>query len=704
MFILDTSLPCIEAEEADVIEIHRSAEPVSVSPGDRAPRPCNAFVCAIRQQEAVRVYVALEQADRKGSFIYRPDESSAKEPPERLVGEALSFASSLGFAMQEVNLKYSKAMREVVIRDVRVIRRPAGPRMMDEAVVGKAPPEPAPSGQAASARDEEVKPEKGRAGRAEAMQAEADWLVAEKAAAEKAWSELRDRLSAEIERLGKEKEEFGREAAAQEALLRAEVERLAGERKREERESDDRLAPLKKEAERLTKELESLKRKAAPQRALLEKEIAGLEAEKGRVGEAAAREETRLRGELESLRAELERLAAGKAEAERSGAERSEALQGEIAGLTAAKAEAEAAAAARIGELEAEVRRVAAERAEEEARAAADIADLEDLVGRLAAERETARKGAIDRLARLVAEAELISAEKEAVERVIAVKGSGAAEVLAKSEAELVALRSEVVRLASAKALAEQTATARIAGLQAEVERLSAQQGSQAAGRRVTREPAIVPSLHRPAVEEPSPPLAKEEPPGPAAAVLGAGSTAVWDEEVEAAAGTVREGEAGGEVVDPFAFMGGEEEFVSFGAPGEGGASGPAAAFRLRKDLDCIEYGAPEEVIELHHALNMVNISPEGHAPQTCGAYICALRRGERYRVFVAWLLTADRKTHVYAPEKQPANAQECTKAVRDAFVFVETVGFMMDSVRLSTDLEKRARALAKIPVLCLKG
>ena len=100
----------------------------------------------------------------------------------------------------------------------------------------------------------------------------------------------------------------------------------------------------------------------------------------------------------------------------------------------------------------------------------------------------------------------------------------------------------------------------------------------------------------------------------------------------------------------------------------------------------------------------MVTISPEGHKPQSCGAYICALKRGAAFRVYVAWSLEADRKTLVYSPEKHPSTADECAKAVRDAFAFVETVGFMMDAVSLPANPEKRARALAKVPVLCRKG
>jgi hypothetical protein len=68
-------------------------------------------------------------------------------------------------------------------------------------------------------------------------------------------------------------------------------------------------------------------------------------------------------------------------------------------------------------------------------------------------------------------------------------------------------------------------------------------------------------------------------------------------------------------------------------------------------------------------------------------------------RVFVAWHLKDDDTFQVHVPERQPADAEECRGVVHAAQAFVETVGFMMDKVRLAGDPDKRSRALAKVPV-----
>jgi hypothetical protein len=255
------------------------------------------------------------------------------------------------------------------------------------------------------------------------------------------------------------------------------------------------------------------------------------------------------------------------------------------------------------------------------------------------------------------------------------------AAALVRAESEAATLRREVERLSGEKILAEQTSTARVASLQTEVTRL-ASRGA--------------PSAPEPC--EPPKPLPVAAGPSQEAAAE-VSPVAEWDDEVASAVGeALAEGET-----DPFSFMGGGEEFVSFGAPGGGQSSGAGVGFSLDKSLEMIECDSPADVVEVHSSLNVVNITPAGHTPQPCGAYVIALKRGERYRVHVAWSLTADHSTLVYSPEKQPADAGECSRVVRDALAFVETVGFMMDAVRLNADPDKRGRALAKIPVLRLK-
>ena len=555
MFVHDPSLYFVEAEESDVVAIHRSTGVVSAALEGMSPCLCNAYVCAIQRKGITRVYVVLEHADRKGRWVFAAPEGVADGNAYLpLFKEGLAFAASFGFTLQEVNLSYGKAMREVVIRDIPVIRRPsvAEPPTPD-AVRDTASPVKPPSYSAGASSgyakkevapkenqvtgstveiDQGVKPSPRDENEAKAL---AERLAAEKAETERGALERLAVLASRIDLLAAERKEQDTALAVLEAALRAEIERLTSEREKADKEHAKAVATLRDTIKRLKGELDELSAR-----------------------QSAAAEES----------------------------------------------------ATRIGELEAWVERLAAETA---------------------------------------------------------------------------ALRREMERFAAEKALAGQAAQvggpsiqARVAGLAFPGEKpVSARHGRT---EQVGPESLVAATKGVEATSEVS--------------------TAVeWDDEVAAAVGeALAEGET-----DPFGFGGEGEEFVSFGAAGAGGSSGPAVGFSLDKTVEVIECDSPADVIEVHSSLNVVNITPAGHTPQPCGAYVVALGKGELFRVHVAWSLTDDHSTLVYSPGKQPADAEECSRVVRDALAFVETVGFMMDAVRLNADPDKRGRALAKIPVLRLK-
>lgn len=724
MFVLDPSLTTIKAGEPGVVAIHRSTEAVAVSAGEPTARLSYAYVCAIREGETTMVYLALEQTERKKILVYRPDPppgEGALDPA--LLREALDLAASLGFAMQEINLNYSKAMREVVIRDIHVISRPSADQPMPEPPAApakerggaaKETPKPAaadiPEAAApASAPAPEPEPVGRRKGAAEpspvaSLEVEAERLAAERKRLEEEAAAAKTALQTQIERLTAENEELRRSQSAAEAALKNQLKGLADEKQRLESSSAEQLAALKEELARLRQEVKDREAAAAPEVASLKADLSALAAEKEHASELAMRQQSDLRAELKrvaaekkqverqaeeqlaALRAERDELAAAQTAAAAATAEQAGKLEDEIARLTRQTAAGEQGAAERVQALEAEIERLVAAKASMEQRAEIDQAALQETVARLNAETAEARQRAVRELAQLAVEAELLAAEGAAVERFIAShSGGGAAELLARAEAEVAALKGEVGRLAAEKSLAEQSAATRIAALQAELER-HAGEGGAPKSRLAPAEPA------------PSPPAARRAEPAAAPVSTGKSATAPeWEEEVDAAVDMLASAE------EPLAFPEGDDAFAGFGDSEPAGDFGSPALFRLDKNLTCIEYEQPEDFIALQHALNMVNISPEGHLPQTCGAYICALRRGEAFLVYVAWLLTVDKKTLVYAPDKQPESETACRKVVRDAVAFVETVGFMMDAIRLSSDPDKRLRALTKVPVLCRK-
>ena len=124
MLALDSTIGCIEASEPDVLDLYRSA-PLMTSPvTDAQQESREAYVCAIRKKARVQVYVALV-ADNKRIFVYtHPGEPETEQHYQHYLQEALAFARSLGFAPERIDLNYSPAMREVVVRNIKILRPP----------------------------------------------------------------------------------------------------------------------------------------------------------------------------------------------------------------------------------------------------------------------------------------------------------------------------------------------------------------------------------------------------------------------------------------------------------------------------------------------------------------------------------------------------------------------------------------------------
>ena len=682
MFVLDDTLAAIEADEADVLEMHRSVEPVALSPDNRAPRPCDALVCSIRRSGGVRLYVVVQPTDRKGCFIYVSD-SLADEGAATgaLTRDALNFASSFGFSMQQVNLSYSKAMREVVIRDGKLIRRPAGPVAKDTlipAVQEVGGPSPVSEAPAVSVAPVPIVPEAVPAAppplTETQLAAEAEQLAAAKAAEEEAQAERLAALRSDIDRLSQEKVRREEEYRREEAQLAAERERLAAEVRGAEQQHVDRLAPLRADVERLQADRETLDRTQEHEVEVLKGEMERLTAEACQASGAAE-------GLIAALKTELEQLLAKRADAERASTERISWLKEEIKLVAVRRDEAETAASAEIQTLEDELEQLTAALARDDLRLTARLAELRVEHDRLAAERDTFRRQASEQLAQLYAETDLLAAEKNAVAALVAGRGgAGVAELLARSEAEIAALKAEVARLAAANVAPRETIAAEAAVARA------AERGTPAGAVATVTIPPKGP--HTVAAAEPSP---------EGAAAFDGDRYAAWEAVSggDAATHMPLAPDAG----DPFAFLGGSGPDEGFGAPSVPATAGAGATFHLEPSGTAIAYAAPDEVLELYQSLNEVTIIPHGHPPQQCSAYICVVRGDGGPRVFVAWHLKDDDTFQVHVPERQPADAEECRGVVHAAQAFVETVGFMMDKVRLAGDPDKRSRALAKVPV-----
>lgn len=124
MLALDSTIGCIEATEPDILALYRSAPITTAGADDAKHETREAFVCAIRKKTRAHVYVALV-VDNKRIFVYtKPGEPDTESDYNGTLQEALGFARSMGFSPERVDLNYSAAMREVVVRNLKILRPP----------------------------------------------------------------------------------------------------------------------------------------------------------------------------------------------------------------------------------------------------------------------------------------------------------------------------------------------------------------------------------------------------------------------------------------------------------------------------------------------------------------------------------------------------------------------------------------------------
>lgn len=121
MFVLDSAIGCIAASESEVLDLYRSLPTVMSAAGSK-PASMEAYVCAIKEKAGTRVYLALVADNRKIYVYTKPGKSDSDEGYQHTVEEALSLTKSMGFFPEPVTLSYGPAMREVVVRNIKIFR------------------------------------------------------------------------------------------------------------------------------------------------------------------------------------------------------------------------------------------------------------------------------------------------------------------------------------------------------------------------------------------------------------------------------------------------------------------------------------------------------------------------------------------------------------------------------------------------------
>jgi hypothetical protein len=90
-------------------------------------------------------------------------------------------------------------------------------------------------------------------------------------------------------------------------------------------------------------------------------------------------------------------------------------------------------------------------------------------------------------------------------------------------------------------------------------------------------------------------------------------------------------------------------------------------------------------------------LSPDGKGPQSCQGYICVLKEGAGFRIFIGLYAQQSSRTWVYAPERQPDDPEGLARATAAAIEFAEGVGLMMEAIQLGKSCQE---LVARCPVL----
>jgi tetratricopeptide (TPR) repeat protein len=88
-----------------------------------------------------------------------------------------------------------------------------------------------------------------------------------------------------------------------------------------------------------------------------------------------------------------------------------------------------------------------------------------------------------------------------------------------------------------------------------------------------------------------------------------------------------------------------------------------------------------DQVVGLYESLNQPHLAIPGRRAGACKAYILGLRGPSGYAAFVYLYLPESAECAVYMSDKRAQNAVQYGEDENDALAFVESMGFMMDSV-----------------------
>lgn len=710
-FAINPALNHLDIPEKHVVEIYQSTGEIVLPDARFRGHPCEAFICISRVEKEMRANVALINNALKSTLIYSSD-LVARSPQEypRVLAEAEEFVKGMGFSMAKVNLDFSPAMREVIIKGLRMMRPPSPQRKVSV----RQPKVDIPEELVVTTG---VQQEEAGAGdltelltlRTELASARAalEQVTREKVAAEQQAGSERSSLKASCEQAIESKKQAEERLSQAVAELKRLKEGGAPQGGNEElqrvRQQLDKAsaaaAELEKERQRLQGELDNERKRAshlAEEKSQAEGLLAG---EKKRLEELHA-ESTRameqLDGRLAAARDELaaatSKLAVipGYEQALQEARERGAELERQAA--TAEKELEELRLQLiRSGELQQQL----ALKEQEIATLKGEMASTETELASAMVELERVRSAAPPAAEVGVDQAEMarIVAEKEAVELEYVRLANASREREAELSEGLAAAEAEVERLGSELEIQAQVATVEQAALRAELRRIIVEGGAAL----LAPPAAEVAQLQRIMPAAPAPPVAAApQPPTPAPTRH---IPPAVEEIVEMAPEEEEEEDESADLpITPHTNI--LQEFSSELGGLYSGSGASTTQFSIDQSVTSIAYSDPEEVEAVFYSSNSVQAVPDGKGIQKCKGYIVAMQYPEGYRVYIVWHLTESNRVVICLPEHQPADSDECVQVLKDAIAYFEIVGFMMEITDLGSTRRSYRRALGKIPGL----
>jgi hypothetical protein len=124
-FIFEPSLNFLAVKEPSLYELFQSSKPAVPADTQIAESAAEAYICTEKENSSLKVYLAFWELSRKTTRIYTPkSQPCGNNEYQDCLDAARTHLSDLGFAMEQVNLNYSTAMRQVIWGAIKIFKAP----------------------------------------------------------------------------------------------------------------------------------------------------------------------------------------------------------------------------------------------------------------------------------------------------------------------------------------------------------------------------------------------------------------------------------------------------------------------------------------------------------------------------------------------------------------------------------------------------